>query len=110
MGDLRRCVEEPVLDLTNGVGFLETHFREHKTGRAGTKRALLIACSANGLTTVLWGRLWLQARVARGLRGDLQKTVLPAMGRSGQWLATAFTTPEFSAAFRECPSPKGFQQ
>ena len=80
-GDLRRCIEEPELDLTEGVGFLETHFTEHKTARAGTKRALPIACAADGLTSMLWGRWWLQARAARGLRGDLQQTVLPAMHR-----------------------------
>ena len=110
VGDLRRCIEEPELDLTEFVGFLETHFTEHKTARASTKRALPIACSADGLTSMLWGRLWLQARVARGFRGDLQQTVFPAMGRSGQWLATAFTTPEFSAAFRGGHSSKGLQQ
>ena len=110
VGDLRRCIEEPELDLTEGVGFLETHFTEHKSARASTKRALPIACSVNGLTSMLWGRLWLQARAACGLRGDLQQTVLPALGRSGQWLATAFTTPEFSAAFKRGPSSKGLQQ
>ena len=27
---LRRCIEEPELDLTEGVGFLETHFRSQQ--------------------------------------------------------------------------------
>ena len=32
---LRRCIEEPELDLTEGVGFLKTHFRsEHCPLRA----------------------------------------------------------------------------
>ena len=95
VGDLRWCIEEPELDLTEGVGFLDTHFTEHKTARAGTKRALPIACSADGLTSKLWGRLWLQARVAFAEIYSKQCFL--------HWagLATAFTTPEFSAAFRE---------
>ena len=50
-------------------------------------------------------RLWLDFNavgpfvVASSRRSWLQQTVLPALGRSGQWLAAAFTTREFSAAF-----------
>ena len=53
VGDLRRCIKEPELDLTDGVGFLETHFTEKKKARAGTKRALPTACPADGLTAML---------------------------------------------------------
>ena len=71
-GDLRQCIEEPELDLTEFVGFLETHFTEHKTARAGTKRAPPIACSADGLTSIAVGpfvvassrRSWLSRRFA----------------------------------------------
>ena len=30
VGDFRRCMKEFWFDLTDGVGFLETHFTEHK--------------------------------------------------------------------------------
>ena len=30
VGDLRRCIEDTELDLTEGVGLLETHLTEHK--------------------------------------------------------------------------------
>ena len=50
VGDLRRCGEEPHLDLGAGVGYVETRFVDHKTAKPGTKRAMPIAGTVHGVS------------------------------------------------------------
>ena len=99
VGDLRQCTEEPILDEVGGAGFLETHFVSHKTARPGTKRALPIAAPSRGVLDFGWADAWMASRKAASVHCDLLGTLLPALGRSGEWLPIAFTTPELSAAF-----------
>ena len=90
------------------MGCLETRFLEHKTARPGTSRALPIAAPAYGLCKEKsWATCWLKARSTAGLDAARQRTLIPGMAPDG-WHEAAWTTPEFSAAFRTTLLQLGF--
>ena len=100
IGDLRRCAKEPVLDTVGDFGYMETAFLEHKTARAGTKKALPIVAPARGLVGP-WAQDWARTRRGAGLDAAKNGTMLPALGDNGQWLNVSYTTVEFASAVRE---------
>ena len=100
IGDLRRCCMEPVLDLVDGRGYVETEFLDHKTAVPGTRKALPIVAPAFGLTGP-WAARWATTRRSAGLDAAKDMTVLPAMGDDGAWTDVPFTTVEFASSVRE---------
>ena len=85
VGDLCRCAVEPTLDLTDGGGFVETFFLEHKSAKPGSRRALPIVAPVLGLTSK-WACEWMAARSAAGLDAARAGTLVPARSTEGRWL------------------------
>ena len=100
IGDLRRCCTEPILDLVDGRGYVETEFLDHKTAVPGTRKALPIVAPAFGLTGP-WAARWIATRRSAGLDAAKDMTVLPAMGEANVWTDVPFTTVEFASSVRE---------
>ena len=109
IGDLRRCLQEPALDVASNraTGFLQTAFMEHKTAKPGTRRALPVAAPIFGLTMHVWGEEFLLTRCSAGLRAEDGGSLVPALGVGG-WLKMPFTTTEFATALRALLSRKGY--
>ena len=100
IGDLRRCCVEPMLDVVNGRGYVETEFLDHKTAVPGTRKALPIVAPACGLSGP-WAARWMATRRSAGLNAANDMTILPAMGEAGVWTDVPFTTVEFASSVRE---------
>ena len=110
VGDLRRCIKEPGLDLTEGVGFLKTHITDHKTSprrhEASTTHCVL--------------RLWLDLNavgpfvVASSRRSwPSRRSTANGVACNGQVWAVVRHRLHHARALRslqEGPSSKGLQQ
>ena len=100
VGDLRRCTVEPVLDIFDGKGYVESAFLEHKTAVPGTRKALPIVAPAFGLATP-WASTWMATRRCAGLDAAKDLTMIPARAEGGGWATVPYTTVEFASSVRD---------
>jgi len=99
-GDLVRMAHEPVLDLFEGVGFLQGSVLRQKTSGPTPSLPLPVVALAGGVTGKPWAARWLAARAACGVRADRRSGLTPMLGLSG-WLSRRMRTHEAGHWIRE---------
>lgn len=102
--DGQHCIQEPVLDLFEGRGFIEAALYHHKTSqkrRTKVVRLLPVAGVLPGLSGLLWADAWLQKRKSYGLRASMTQPTMPAPVSGGKWATLPLSASEASIWLRE---------
>ena len=109
VGDLRKCREEPKIDMSpdGKKGYIDTRFADHKTAKPGSTKALPIAAPAYGLTDECWAEHFALVRKIAKTTAEDGSGLVPALGEDGV-LKVAFTTQEFTLALRTLLQRLGF--
>jgi hypothetical protein len=102
--DGQHCIQEPVLDLFEGRGFIEAALYHHKTSqkrRTKVVRLLPVAGALPGLSGLIWADEWLKKRKECGLRASMQQPTMPAPVSGGTWATLPLSASEASTWLRE---------
>ena len=81
---------EPVLDVADGHGYLESSVYSHKTAAAFKWQVLPVVSVLPGVSGLVWAEPWLQNRQAHGLRACKAVPFQPAPLAWGGWAAVPF--------------------
>ena len=106
--DGQHCISEPVLDVTQGRGFLEAALYHHKTAqkrRTKVIRLLPVAAVLPGLAGGNWAEHWLHKRAELGLRASMKQPTMPAPLMDGGWTSHPLSSSEASIWMRELLQP-----
>lgn len=106
--DGQHCIREPMLDLSDGRGFLEAALYHHKTAkkrRTHVVRLLPVAGVNPGLSGLNWASEWLDKRLKAGLQASMVRPTMPAPTAGGDWSRLPLTASEGSVWLREILSP-----
>ena len=102
--DGQHCIREPLLDVTDGRGFLEAALYHHKTSkkrRTQIVRLLPVAGVVPGLSGLNWSEQWLHNRKEAGLEASMANPTMPAPVADGSWSKPPLTASEGSVWLRE---------
>eukprot|EP00435_Cladocopium_sp_Y103_P065166 s958_g27.t1 len=106
--DGQHCIKEPVIDVTDGRGFLEAALYHHKTARkrrTQVVRLLPVAGVIPGLSGLNWPEQWLQKRQEAGLHASMTRPMMPAPTAGGDWTLQPLSASEGSVWLRELLKP-----
>ena len=88
--DAMRVDSEPILDVTENHGYLESSLYSHKTAAALKWQVLPVVAVLPGVSNLVWAEPWLQTRQAHGLRACKAVPFQPAPLAWGGWAAVPF--------------------